>query len=240
MLEVKHVSKRFGERLVLRDVSFRLSRGECAGLVGESGVGKSTLCRLIAGLERVDAGEILFEGSDLRTWRKKGRGRMSIVFQNYRASVNPRYKIIDILGELLKRTSYQEKMKKMTALLDFVDLPSSILSRYPHELSGGELQRICIARALSIDPHVLILDEPISSLDAPVQVQILEVLKRIKEEKKTTMLFVAHHLESVVYVCDTVLFLIDGTIAERVTTNRLHDAENEIVRHVLKTVAERL
>lgn len=246
MLEVKEVYKGYtkagsGFRKkrvnVLNGVSFSIRAGECVGLVGESGSGKSTLSRLVIGLEKADQGSVLIEGINVPEWIKSNKGKMSVVFQDYTSSANPHYKVSDIIGELLKAFGQNEDIQnKVEHLLEKVGLPLSIANRYPHELSGGQLQRVCIARAISTNPRLLVLDEAISSLDVSVQAQILELLYKLKEEMNMAFMFIAHDLQAVAHLCDKVMFLEKGQIVEQIVTSDLANVQNEYARRLLHSV----
>ena len=186
---------------MLQGLDFYLERGEMAGLVGESGSGKSTLARLLLGLERPDRGTVLLEGQPLRQWRAGG-GRLSVVFQDYVTSVDPGFTLAEAVDEGLGpgcRLSRRERRREVDRLLERVGLSPSLSGRLPHELSGGQVQRACIARALAARPSFLVLDEAVSSLDVPVQVQVLELLRDIRNDM--TCLFITHDLQAATLVC---------------------------------------
>ena len=206
-LQVKDINKsyrKYGKiekQQVLKDVNFTIKEGECVGLVGESGSGKSTLSRLILGLEKPDSGRILIEDLNVKKWIKENQGKMSVVFQDYTSSANPNFTVKEIILEPLKVLGKKENLDKITEdLLDKVGLTIDLLDRYPHELSGGQLQRVCIARSISTKPKFIVLDEAISSLDVSIQAQILELLKDLKDELNITYLFIAHDLQVVTYL----------------------------------------
>lgn len=246
MLEVKNVYKSYPKegmgfkktRLqVLDGVSFHINAGEWVALVGESGNGKSTLSRLVLGLEKVDSGHILFEGKKASTWMKENKGQISVVFQDYTSSTDPNFKVKDIIKEPLKALNQNDNTHETVEnLMEKVGLPLSIANRYPHELSGGQLQRVCIARAISTKPKFIVLDEAISSLDVSVQTQILELLDKLKEEFNMTCLFIAHDLQTVAYLCDSVLFLNQGQIVEQIETDKLANVQNEYAKRLLESV----
>ncbi|GIP43449.1 ABC transporter ATP-binding protein [Paenibacillus sp. J45TS6] len=246
MLEVKNVYKyykRSGNGLrkkklnVLQDVSFHIRAGECVGLVGESGSGKSTLGRLILGLEKADAGSIRMEDKEITRWIKENKGQMSVVFQDYTSSANPYYKVSDVISELLRAFGTAGGIQKQVEyLLQKVGLPLSVANRYPHELSGGELQRVCIARAISRNPRFLVLDEAISSLDVSTQSQIMELLFRLKENDNMTILFIAHDLQAVSHLCDRVMFMENGQIVEQIASSNLSEVQNEYAKRLLDSV----
>lgn len=244
MLTVKNIMKSYARpgplwgrdrQTILRGVSFGVRQGECVGLIGESGSGKSTLSRLILGLEQPDSGEISIENQSVRSWRKKHPGQMSVVFQDYTTSANPRLTVGEIIAEPLV-VLQQSAGAAVAALLDKVGLSSALLGRYPHELSGGQLQRVCLARAIATRPRFMVLDEALSSLDVSVQAQILELLKALKSELNLTYLFIAHDLQTITNLCDYVLFLYQGQIVEQLPSSRLFEAKNDYARQLLASV----
>lgn len=243
LLEVKNIEFSYGRRKlkrnntnILKNVSFSLNEGECLGLIGESGSGKSTLGRIILGLEKQQKGTITFNGVLNRdVWQKE----LNVVFQDYTTSVNPRFKVIDIIKETLleKKLNREELEKKVIELLEQVGLNKDYLYRYPHELSGGQLQRVCIARAISQKPKFILLDEAISSLDVSVQVQVLDLLIELKEKYNLSYLFITHDLSAVTYICDKVMFLKNGEIIEKIDDIKdLKYVKNEYSRVLLDSV----
>ncbi|ABR50786.1 ABC transporter related [Alkaliphilus metalliredigens QYMF] len=246
MLKVQNVYKSYSKAgslfrkdqiQVLSGISFEIEEGECVGLIGESGSGKSTLSRLIMDLEKPDKGLITLEDESIQVWKKKNQGQISVVFQDYTSSVNPRFTVEQVITEPMMIRGKQEHIKtKATQLLDRVNLSSQFLNRYPHELSGGQLQRVCIARAISTKPRFVILDEAISSLDVSIQAQILDLLKELKTDLNLTYLFIAHDLQAVASLCDKVLFLYKGKIEERLPITELARTENEYAKKLLSSV----
>lgn len=246
MLKVKNVYKTYPkigagfrkERLsVLADVSFQIHDGDWVALVGESGSGKSTLSRLILGLEKADSGSLLLEGKNPAAWRKENRGQMSVVFQDYTSSANPAFQVKDIIMEPLKAFGRNHPIQETTeSLMEKVGLSKELAERYPHELSGGQLQRVCIARAISTKPRFLVLDEAVSSLDVSVQAQILELLDTLKKEMDMTCLFIAHDLQTVAYLCDQVMFLNEGKIVEQIETKNLANVQSAYAKKLLEAV----
>lgn len=225
-----------GSRPVLRGLDFCLERGEMAGLVGESGSGKSTLACLLLGLERPDRGTVLLEGQPLRQWLAGG-GRLSVVFQDYMTSVNPGFTLAEAVDEGLGpgcRLSRRERRREVDRLLEGVGLSPSLAGRLPHELSGGQVQRACIARALAARPSFLVLDEAVSSLDVPVQVQVLELLRDIRNDM--TCLFITHDLQAATLVCDSLLVLDQGCCTEHLPVSQLGNARSPRLRRMLETV----
>ena len=211
LITVKNLVKRFGSVAAVDDVSLDVLQGESLGLVGESGSGKTTLARLILKLIEPDSGEILYNNvEDIRR-------QCQIVFQDPQTSLNPRIRIGEAVGEPLlihKLLPKNDIPKRVAELLELVKLPREHARRFPHELSGGERQRVGIARALASDPKFLILDEPVSSLDVSIQVDILKLLIEIKREVDLTYLFIAHDLSVIGYMCDRVAVMREGKLVE--------------------------
>lgn len=243
LLKVKEIHKSYpiskgifakGKQYVLKGVSLELEDGQCLGIIGESGSGKSTLGKIIMGLEEPDKGSIAFYGNE---YRNDFRDKISVVFQDYVSSVNPRMKVIQIIGEPLRKLKLAKKELKQSIiiLLKKVGLNESFLYRYPHELSGGQLQRVCIARAISTKPKVLLLDEAVSSLDVSIQVQILDLLIELKEKEQLSYIFITHDLLTVTYICDGVIFFKDGEIVEEVDDiHELKNVKNEYSKTLLE------
>lgn len=216
MLCVKELVKAYHGRNVLDHISFEVKAHQCVGLVGESGSGKSTLGRLVLGLEKADSGEILMEDKPLSEWKKHHMGAMSVVFQDYTTSINPRFCVEEILQEPFWMSQTLRTQVESQKLLESVELSASLLKRYAHELSGGQLQRVCLARAIAKNPRFLLLDEALSSLDVSIQAQMLQLLRQIKERYGMTYLFIAHDLESVSALCDRFLVLHQGKIVDAI------------------------
>lgn len=205
----------------VEDVSFTLHKGEVLGLVGESGCGKSTISRSIMGLLPIYDGQVLYKGQDLATipqkdWRRIRR-QVQMIFQDPFASLNPRMSIGDMLLEPLTVHNIVprvERKKEVLKLLDMVQLPADSVHRYPHQFSGGQRQRLGIARALSVRPELLICDESVSALDVSVQAQILNLLKDLQQEFNLSYLFISHDLNVVHYISDRVMVMQQGKIVE--------------------------
>jgi len=222
LLELDSVWRSFqvaqGKTLVaVRDVSLVIKRGEAVGLVGESGSGKSTIARLALNLLPTTRGRVAFDGQDLAQLPDRSmralRARMQMVFQDPWGALNPRHTIGRLLEEplLLHRTlSAQDRRARALELAERVQLGAVMLERFPAQLSGGQLQRVCIARALATEPDLLVLDEPTSSLDVSVRADILGLLDRLRRETGVAMLFISHDIESVRAVCDRVVVLYLG------------------------------
>jgi ABC-type dipeptide/oligopeptide/nickel transport system ATPase component len=219
-------------------VDLGVERGECVGIVGESGSGKSTLMRAVTGLLPNVAvtelsGEILFKGSDLRTLsgrdmrRMRGQDGFSMVFQDPLGYLNPTMRIGRQVAEALPPDlSRAEAKRRMYALLREAGLPDPefVAKRYPHELSGGMRQRVAIAIALSASPALLVADEPTTALDATVQLQVLDTLKRLYRERRMTLVIITHDLGLVAELCDRVYVMCRGRVVETADTVTLFDA----------------
>lgn len=205
---------------VLDKVSLHIAEGESVALIGESGCGKSTLVRIILALEEADCGSILWKGEPitpksvkkLRLYRQ-----MQPVFQNNSDCFNPRWKIFDSVAEPMRNffdLSDNALDKKAKELMNMVDLPASVLKKYPHELSGGQQKRVCIARAVSVNPKLLILDEALAGLDATVKLKILKLLKSLHQELGCAFLFITHDIKAALCIANTIAVMNKGVILE--------------------------
>lgn len=206
------------------DVSLDVRAGETLGIVGESGCGKSTLARLLVGLDRPDAGTLEIAGSAAAALDLRSRAqRIQYVFQDPMASLNPRKTIRQTLEAPMRRLlrlPAAERASRIGGLLDSVGLSREALDRYPHEFSGGQAQRIAIARALAAEAGILVLDEPVSALDVSVQAQVLNLLAQLQAERGLTYVFISHDLSVIESICDRVAVMYFGRIVE------LADAED--------------
>ena len=213
------------EKLWIRavdDVTFSVGRNETLGLVGESGSGKTTLGRTVLMLQRPTAGQVLFDGKDITKLKgeqlRKIRKDMQIVFQNPMSSLDPRQRLKDIVLEPLmafkESRGDTEVQTLLNAALKSVGLPEDSVMRFPHEFSGGQRQRIAIARALVVNPRFIVLDEPTSALDSSIQTQILNLLRRIQEERQLSYLFISHNVNVVKYMAERMAVMYGGKIVE--------------------------
>lgn len=234
LLEVRNlfVEYRVGGRTVyaVSDVSFEIARGETLGLVGESGCGKSSLARGILQLTVPKAGHVRFDNVELTRLGGRSlrplRQRMQLIFQDPIASLNPRRRIGDIVAEPLRIagiTDHDTRENRVRDALMAVGLePDQVVSRFPHEFSGGQCQRICIARALVIEPELLVCDEAASALDVSIRAQILNLLEAMKARYRLTLLFIAHDLAVVKVVSDRVAVMYLGRMCEIGPTEELY------------------
>jgi nickel transport system ATP-binding protein len=211
-------SRRF---VAVDNISFVLNEGECLGVVGESGSGKSTLGKLILGLEKPDEGRIQFLGTDVRQCSAKSlhrlRRNLQAVFQDFNRALNPRMKAGAIIGEPLRnfeRLSPFEMRRKQGELLEAVGLSAEDADKYPHQFSGGQQQRLNIARALALRPKLIVLDEAVSSLDMMLQAQILELLAQLKERFALSYLFISHDIQATCSISDRLIVMNQGAIVE--------------------------
>ena len=227
LLIIENLSKVFEENkkekfFALNNISFRLKDGECLGIVGESGCGKSTLARIITGIEKKTTGSIFFDGNELIN--NKFSKNIQMIFQEPLSSFNPRMKIIDYLYEPIRNFMKIPKNEAVTIMkkaLKDVGLDEQSLNRYPHEFSGGQLQRITIAKTLIIKPKLVICDEITSALDVSIQKQILELLEKLRIEKKLSYLFISHDLAVVKQMSQRIIVMYNGEIVETLKSSEL-------------------
>ena len=225
LLEVRNVSKWFTTGIVrkkytsvLHNVSLKIHAGKTVGVVGDSGIGKTTLGKIATGIEAPNRGDILFHGKSIVTMTPAefGRFRRSVqmMFQNPESALNPRKTIETLFYEVTKllRIPQSERGKTFGTVLSMVGLSPEIFSRYPSELSGGQNQRVALGRILLLEPEVIILDEPTSALDISVQAQILHLLKEIQTKKNLGYLFISHDVDVVEFMCDEVTVLDKGDL----------------------------
>ncbi|POF34082.1 ABC transporter ATP-binding protein [Roseibium marinum] len=225
LVQVRNLTKSFstpaGKVHAVNDVSFDIPRGSITGLVGESGSGKTTLGRVLLRLIEPTGGSTIFDGQDLNRLDARElrdmRKRMQIIFQDPVSSLNPRLKVGAIVAEGLvahRVGTRRDRKDRVVALLEEVGLQADHMHRFPHEFSGGQRQRIGIARALALEPEFIVADESVSALDVSIQAQVLNLLLDLRERRNLTMLFIAHDLSVVEYLCDQTIVMYLGKIAE--------------------------
>ncbi|HWQ40921.1 MAG TPA: dipeptide ABC transporter ATP-binding protein [Desulfosporosinus sp.] len=223
------VQKHVGDVKAVDGVSFDIRRGETLGMVGESGCGKSTIGRTILRLLEPTEGTVTFEGKVLNDLSgeemRKMRSQMQMIFQDPYASLNPRMRVGDIIGEpiLIHGVSKRaEREKRVRKLLDVVGLSPYHGARYPHEFSGGQRQRIGIARALSVNPKLIVCDEPVSALDVSIQAQVINLLEDLQRDFNLTYLFIAHDLSIVKHISDRIVVMYLGKMVELCNSEELY------------------
>lgn len=236
LLDIQHLSHvyRMEKHVAIKavdDVSFQLKKGEIFGLVGESGSGKSTVARCVMNVYQPTSGKILYNGIDItnkqefRRNRKMLETKRQIIFQDSTSSLNQRMKVADIIGEPMDIHHIKPPRGSLRAEAEFqlyyVGMDKEYLDKYPAELSGGQRQRVAIARALSMEPELLVADEPIASLDVSIQAQIVNLFQHLRMEHGCSMLFIAHDLSMVEYLCDRVGVMYHGKLVEIAPTGEL-------------------
>ncbi|MDO4647803.1 MAG: dipeptide/oligopeptide/nickel ABC transporter ATP-binding protein [Eubacteriales bacterium] len=249
ILELQKVNKIFaaGKENTLhavKDVSFSLNPGESIGIVGESGSGKSTIARMVMGLTDVTSGKILLDGEDITNYsRKKMRDvyqKVQLVFQDPYSVFSPRMTVGTFLEEgmvYIRKMRRPDAAREAERLMQLVELSPELLERLPHELSGGQLQRVAIARGISVNPKLLVLDEATSALDVSVQKQIMELLVRLKKERSLSYLIVGHDLAVVRSITNRILVMYEGRIVEECSSEHLlTEAKEPYTQKLLRSV----
>lgn len=252
LLDVQHLTHTFKLTKKARikavdDVSFQMKRGEIFGLVGESGSGKSTAARCIMNICQPTAGKVIFNGVDTcdkaayKANRKMLEARRQIIFQDSTSSLNQRMKVVDIISEPMAIHRVKPPRGTLRAeaafQLHYVGMDESYLDKLPTELSGGQRQRVAIARALSMEPELLVADEPIASLDVSIQAQIVNLFKHLRAEHGFSILFIAHDLSMVEYLCDRVGVMYHGKLVELAPTKALYsDPQHPYTKALLSAI----
>ncbi len=210
----------------VNNVTLNIFRGETVGLVGESGCGKSTLGKIACGLDKPTQGEVILSGEKIGSTNDLLKSRkIQMIFQDPFSSLNPRQKVRNIVSEPMrihKLGSKKEILDRTSSLLEKVGLSSIHMPRYPHEFSGGQRQRIAIARAISVDPDMVVCDEPVSALDVSVQAQILKLLKKLQQDLNLSYLFISHDLSVVKYLCSRIAVMYLGELVEIAAKKELY------------------
>lgn len=227
ILAVNGLAMKFGTSEVFKNVSFSVASGETLGLFGKSGSGKTTIGRCIVGLEKPTSGEILVQGKDILNMSKKEfrklRPKIQMIFQHPETSLDPRMKAFENLIEPLKLNSGLKKeslLKRGEELAELTGLRPEHLARYPNHLSGGEIQRIVLARIMALSPDFIVADEPTSMLDVSVQAQILRLMQKLQRETGVSYMLISHDLEILRKVCHRIAYLENGTITSIEKVNR--------------------
>lgn len=245
-------AKKINEFQAVNQVSFSLSAGETLALVGGSGCGKSTLAQAIVGLLPWASGEMLLEGKSIDVFSERAfvyvRKKIQMVFQDPYSSLNPRHSVREILTYPMKRKKFEGKdsknrsefiLQRAEHILDLVGLPKESLDKFPHEFSGGQRQRLGIARALIVSPKILICDEVTSALDVSVQAQILHLLDSLREELGIALLFISHDMEVVRTISSRVLVMNAGRLVEEGTVEEIFESpKHEYTRTLLESVPQ--
>lgn len=252
ILQIKNLTKKFaaegGKMLTACDnVSLKAYQGQTLGIIGESGCGKSTLVRTILQIHPADGGEVIFDGQDILKLRgeaaRQNRRKIQMVFQDPTAAFNPKMKVKEIVCEPLLNFGLIKKSEidaKAAELLRMVELPEDFKDRYPHNMSGGQRQRLGIARALSLEPKIVVCDEATSALDVSVQEKICELLVRLQKEKGITYLFICHDLGLIDLMCHQIAVMYLGNIVEyigygrRISTEGMHPYTKALMKSVFK------
>ena len=225
ILKIENLSKSYGKQQVLSDINIELNENECLGIMGESGSGKSTLAKLLVRLEKEYNGIIEYDNINYEKLTNndilKLKKEIQFVFQNSLNAVNPKYTVEKILLEPLeihqKNIPKEKKIEKIISMLKQVGLSEDYLKHNPRNLSGGQLQRVCIARALILEPKIIIFDESLSGLDPLIQVQILELLAKLKDEWNLTYILISHDFEACYYLCDKIVLFKNGKLVKTFT-----------------------
>ena len=256
-LETLNLCKTFGGRTswlsrsqhavaAVKDLTLQLHQGETLAVVGESGSGKSTLARMLVGLETPTSGQIRLLGKAMAQHQRNCKAFAQLiqyVFQDPQASLNPRYTIGDTLDvplKYLRGYAPAESQRRKLALLDAVQMPADALHGYPHEFSGGQAQRLAIARALAAEAQILVLDEPVSALDVSVQAQVLLLLQQLKQQFSLSYLFISHDLAVVEAIADRVAVIYRGDLVECAPAESLFSAPQHAYTQSLLASAPRL
>ena len=252
IMEIKNLTKKFavdgGKFLTACDnISIKAYEGQTLGIIGESGCGKSTLVRTVLQIHPATSGEVIFEGQDILKLRgesaRKNRRKIQMVFQDPTAAFNPKMKVKEIVTEPLLNFGLIKKSEvdaKAAELLKMVELPVEFKDRYPHNMSGGQRQRLGIARALSLEPKIVVCDEATSALDVSVQEKVCELLVRLQKEKNITFLFICHDIGLVDLMCHQIAVMYLGNVVEyvgggrRISTDAAHPYTKALMKAVFK------
>ena len=249
LLEVEKLTKRYaGGVTAVEGVSFQIRRGESVGLVGESGSGKTTISRIVSRLIDTNSGRVALSGVDIggirasEAHRSFMRREIQLVFQDPEGSLNPRFNVFDSIADPIRRlagsNNPEQLRKRVETIADQVNLSPDLLQRFPHQLSGGQMARVGIGRAIAVSPSLLILDEPTASLDVSVQARVLNLLDRLRREFGITFLFVSHDLNVVRMICDRIIVLQNGRIVEEGVSDRIFKSpQQNYTRNLINSIS---
>lgn len=232
--------------LAVDGVDMIIEKGKTYGLIGESGSGKSTIGKAIIGLEKITSGEVIFDGKTLTKKMvrkdKEFTRDVQMIFQDNMASLDPKKRVIDIIAEPLRnfeKMTVTEERKRVLELLDIVGMPGDALYKYSFEFSGGQRQRIGVARAISLNPRLIIADEPVSALDLSVQAQVLNFMKKIQKDMGLSYLFISHDLGVVKHMCDYINIMYRGRLVERGTKEDIYkDPQHIYTKRLIAAIPE--
>ncbi|MEB3025022.1 MULTISPECIES: ATP-binding cassette domain-containing protein [unclassified Parvimonas] len=227
-------------------VDIVIEKGKTYGLIGESGSGKSTIGKAIIGLEKITSGQVIFDGKTLTKKMvrkdKEFTRDVQMIFQDNMASLDPKKRVIDIIAEPLRnfeKMTVTEERKRVLELLDIVGMPEDALYKYSFEFSGGQRQRIGVARAISLNPRLIIADEPVSALDLSVQAQVLNFMKKIQKDMGLSYLFISHDLGVVKHMCDYINIMYRGRLVERGTKEDIYkDPQHIYTKRLIAAIPE--
>ena len=252
LFQLKNVSKDFpiksgllkriiGNVKAVDKVSLKIGQGETLGLVGESGCGKTTIARMMLHLEKATSGKIIFNNENIVEYGRKKvksyRKNVQMIFQDPYSSLNPQRNIKQILSEPLLINKIGNVNEKIESILELVNLPIATLNKYPHELSGGQRQRVGIAKALTLNPKLIVCDEPVSALDVSIRSQIINLLLELQEKTKMSYLFISHDLSLVEHMSDNIAIMYLGQIVEKISSinfnkNHLHPYTKALISSI--------